>query len=448
MTSKFIAMAAAVVASASAAGAADLGKPVKAAVDYVKVCDTYGAGFFYIPGSDTCLKIGGRLYMDERVGGGTLSRESATNSVYADKTRTGNPYYTRAAAYFNLDTRTNTEFGLLRSYEELRLRYSTGSTATEVDLTTGFIQWGGLLAGKSRSAFDFTPAGYSLGMDYGMFQTNTLVNQLAYTFSFGNGVTGTVGIIDATSADNVYNNNLRNEITGWDANKAAVNGYGGNRMPDVVANLNVTQAWGSAQISAALHDDYSVATTVGAPVNVNGSKIGYALNAGVEFKLDQIAKGDKVAFEVGYSSGALGYITALNTGSGNIGTVFNGGKPAASTANNYIGQDWAVDATGGIRLTNAWGAVASFHHEFNPKVEWNFDATYLAVDGYQARDLQAYGLMTDIRWKPTGDSKFYIALGVEYGGITFSNATKAANPAPALANASGWEAAIRVNRSF
>ena len=40
MTSKFIAMAAAVVASATAAGAADLGHPVKAAVDYVKVCDT------------------------------------------------------------------------------------------------------------------------------------------------------------------------------------------------------------------------------------------------------------------------------------------------------------------------------------------------------------------------------------------------------------------------
>ena len=38
--------------------AADL--PVKAkAVEYVKVCSLYGAGFFYIPGTDTCLKIGG-----------------------------------------------------------------------------------------------------------------------------------------------------------------------------------------------------------------------------------------------------------------------------------------------------------------------------------------------------------------------------------------------------
>src|SRR5258705_472659 len=40
------------------AQAADL--PVKAKpVEYVKVCSIYGAGFFYIPGTDTCIKIGG-----------------------------------------------------------------------------------------------------------------------------------------------------------------------------------------------------------------------------------------------------------------------------------------------------------------------------------------------------------------------------------------------------
>src|SRR6266536_4306528 len=42
------------------AHAADL--PAKAkAVEYVKVCSFYGAGFFYIPGTDTCIKIGGYL---------------------------------------------------------------------------------------------------------------------------------------------------------------------------------------------------------------------------------------------------------------------------------------------------------------------------------------------------------------------------------------------------
>ena len=46
------------LAAVAGAQAADL--PVKAkAVEYVKVCSLYGAGFYYIPGTDTCIKIGG-----------------------------------------------------------------------------------------------------------------------------------------------------------------------------------------------------------------------------------------------------------------------------------------------------------------------------------------------------------------------------------------------------
>ena len=48
---------AAVFVAMSGAQAADL--PMAAPVQYVKVCDTYGAGFFYIPGTQTCLQISG-----------------------------------------------------------------------------------------------------------------------------------------------------------------------------------------------------------------------------------------------------------------------------------------------------------------------------------------------------------------------------------------------------
>ena len=42
----------------TAGQAADL--PVKAKpVEYVKVCSLYGAGFYYMPGTDMCIKIGG-----------------------------------------------------------------------------------------------------------------------------------------------------------------------------------------------------------------------------------------------------------------------------------------------------------------------------------------------------------------------------------------------------
>src|SRR4051794_41895835 len=53
----------------SGAQAADL--PVKAkAVEYVRICSLYGAGFFFIPGTDTCIKIGGYLRAGVTVNGG------------------------------------------------------------------------------------------------------------------------------------------------------------------------------------------------------------------------------------------------------------------------------------------------------------------------------------------------------------------------------------------
>ncbi|TPQ52167.1 porin, partial [Prosthecomicrobium hirschii] len=66
MKFKLATMAAAMFAATGAASAADLGRPAPAAVDYVKVCDAYGAGFFYIPGSQTCLKIGGYVRAEYR----------------------------------------------------------------------------------------------------------------------------------------------------------------------------------------------------------------------------------------------------------------------------------------------------------------------------------------------------------------------------------------------
>src|SRR5882724_646946 len=58
MVKSLILGSAAALVAMSGAQAADL--PVKAkAVEYVKVCSLYGAGFFYIPGTDTCIKLGG-----------------------------------------------------------------------------------------------------------------------------------------------------------------------------------------------------------------------------------------------------------------------------------------------------------------------------------------------------------------------------------------------------
>src|ERR1700738_1258183 len=68
MVKSLILGSAAGLVAMSGAQAADL--PVKAkAVEYVKICSLYGAGFFYIPGSDTCIKLGGYLRVDTTING-------------------------------------------------------------------------------------------------------------------------------------------------------------------------------------------------------------------------------------------------------------------------------------------------------------------------------------------------------------------------------------------
>ena len=55
------AAALAVVSGAQAADAVVAAEPEP--MEYVRVCDAYGTGFFYIPGTETCLKIGGYVRM-------------------------------------------------------------------------------------------------------------------------------------------------------------------------------------------------------------------------------------------------------------------------------------------------------------------------------------------------------------------------------------------------
>src|ERR1700686_790839 len=70
----------------SAAQAADL--PVKAApVEYVKVCSLYGAGFWYVPGTDTCMKIGAWIRAEMRINNdGTGAPLATTGAGRLDRT--------------------------------------------------------------------------------------------------------------------------------------------------------------------------------------------------------------------------------------------------------------------------------------------------------------------------------------------------------------------------
>src|SRR5258707_14445086 len=86
--------------------AADL--PVKAKpVEYVKICSLFGEGFYYIPGSDICLKIGGYMQADYGWNHAGSGQPHYTGGNGAQD-RSVSPYSTRHRAHFNFDSRTQT----------------------------------------------------------------------------------------------------------------------------------------------------------------------------------------------------------------------------------------------------------------------------------------------------------------------------------------------------
>src|SRR5271165_1353892 len=108
------------------AGAQAADMPVTgAAVQYVKICNLYGDGFYYLPGTNICVKIGGyvRTQLSWGVGSsgtfGPFQTGSASGTPVAvgySNRLDGNDMNWRSRAYISMDTREQTDYGILRSY--------------------------------------------------------------------------------------------------------------------------------------------------------------------------------------------------------------------------------------------------------------------------------------------------------------------------------------------
>jgi hypothetical protein len=118
----------------SGAQAADL--PVKAkAVEYVKVCSLYGAGFYYIPGTDTCIKLGGYLRVDTTFNASGVQN----NPAWSGDSGQGNRYRDTSCPFplaLTIDTRTATEYGVVRTFSQVTSLSTPWGRTTDFDQRT------------------------------------------------------------------------------------------------------------------------------------------------------------------------------------------------------------------------------------------------------------------------------------------------------------------------
>src|SRR5207245_7639254 len=109
---KGVLLASAAVGSAVVLSEATAGDfPVKPRpVEYVRTCAQNGDGFYYIPGTDTCIRIGGYVRADYGWNANNVQVLQTTGTAGAQD-RTVSSFQTRHRALLQTDTRTQTKVG-------------------------------------------------------------------------------------------------------------------------------------------------------------------------------------------------------------------------------------------------------------------------------------------------------------------------------------------------
>ena len=454
------------IAAVAGAQAADLPSRKAAPVEYVRVCSAYGAGFFYIPGTDTCLRVGGRVRAEYTIG----SRFGDTSDGYGSRSR----------GRLNVDARTATAYGTLRTFFRYELTVSSGfynntlggnqgivgpgnarssdrptrfgdafgnGTASNLDLA--FIQFGPITAGRAQSFFDF----YANDLTFSTVRTaDSRLNLLAYTATFGSGFSATISLEDRITGTGTRENGV--------VSPGGVSSILGQNFPDLVASLRVDQGWGSAQLSAALTQRDVNNAALGVR---NQDEWGWAVQGGVKINLPMLAAGDHLFLQAAYADGALGYLGwSGQFGTGRIATGVLGG-PTLTIA------DVSVDALGRTQTATGWSVVAALRHFWTPTLRSELVASYSELKlGYTLANRAGTGLVArpldpkelivagNLIWSPV--SGLDIGVEVLYTRTDLRQPVLAVNDAGGrtalgaggrlVKNDDAWAGRLRIQRDF
>ncbi|SFT88571.1 Porin subfamily protein [Pseudovibrio denitrificans] len=293
MNVKTLALAAAAAAAATSAQAADL--PLAAEpVNYVKACDAFGAGYFQLPGKDTCIKLGGRIraqYVSHNLQDGL---EDVTGKDKDGKDITNDwSAYTRGYLYFT--SMTATDIGTIKTFTELTATWDQNGSG-ENGIGDAWVQigadYGTFLFGRESSVFDgFT--GYTWIVPGGISLSDVSTLQASFTADLGNGFTAAASVEDSS-------------YRGGDENAV-----------DFIGALKVSQGWGSFQLSGAAHN------------KADGDGYGYAAGATATFNLDMVREGTEITFQAQYADEAGAYITSSKDDAAKSGYSLSGGLETA-----------------------------------------------------------------------------------------------------------------------
>jgi porin-like protein len=314
-----------------------------------------------------------------------------------------------------VDTRTATEYGVVRTFGQGDFQFNNYGTANNTALGAApaapaglsgsvldgvgggyvaveyvFIQFAGFTFGKSSSAYATPWNGYPGNNTSYLFGGNdsvTGVNNIQYTAQFGNGVSGSIGLDDPSQFNrtSVLNLSVAGSATG-----AGAFAYGGTHAPDIVGNIRVDQAWGLFQISAAAHEvdaSYNILGAAGVPTNLSeisghpDTKWGGSVMAALQIKNLPTGAGDDIKIDASYAKGDTKNVISTSAASPSF-AMFGGSNRAyqsigfgqtadavylpAGLAAGGGGVAGANLSAGDLKLVESYGIRGAFNHNWDP----------------------------------------------------------------------------------
>ena len=482
--------AAGIVAVASAQ-AADL--PTKKAapvVQYVRICNVGGITGWTLPGSDTCVKLSG--YITAQFTGGNLLTQynygsigtvataiagsnpalSATLAalaaadprstqrvlIAASDAQKNTTFWRDATGWttranFGFDFASNTPYGPLIGHFDINSEDANGFDAISNNtyMNTAYLTWAGITAGKAASFYSFTGGGDNWANFFSPDQKGfNEPNLMAYTASFGGGFSATLAA--QSPGSNGSSGSGTRFTTPGGGNQGPIGGfnsasitYGGQRWPDIVGNLHVTQGWGEAQVSGVVHDVNVQAngfeqntTFLGCGLGVLGdpfatcngkeTKTGWGVDAGVKVNLPSFGAGDDFLVTGSYTQSAVWYSGLPDGMWGENGQVNGNGQPM------YMADAFFNPLTNQWSKPTAWSITALLEHHFTPQFYLDLEGSYgelnwsnmgggcslafglagcsvvQAAQGPLSKSARSWIIGADIGWNPVTNLNFDLEL--------------------------------------
>ncbi|WP_416408459.1 porin [Agrobacterium rosae] len=352
------AAALAAVSGAQAADAIVAAEPEP--LEYVRVCDAFGTGFFYIPGTETCLKFNGyvRFQTDFNRGTGFGVNSNGRTSDWNSFTR----------AQFEVDTKTDTELGALRGFIGFRGNAEGGSAASSsVFVDQAFIELGGLKVGKFYSWWDDDLSG-----ETDVLSSNTLFNSIRYTYDTGSFWAG-LSVDELQGTDSQFATITGPAVAGVfpvsqevDNNVGVTGGVGakfGAATLQVIGSYDFDQEEGA--IRAMLFADIGPGTLGLAGVWASGTNAYYAVSEWAVAAEYAIKATDKLTITPGAQwFGNVSDTVALGTTTAGVFTQTG----TAILSNDFSNRDaWTAGLTVDYKITDGLAAkvTANYYDEDN-----------------------------------------------------------------------------------